>query len=743
MQPNDTLKDIIYRNIKSGKYPLYKGGITMKKLLSTLIIISMLSAAAPFAMAETSNSAVAPTAVSVTDSEAMKTALINVKSRIDVPAELSEFSGNASSYENDGIDYGSSGYIFRWNNPDNSKSLDIYCDTLGRIGAYYYYDRNPVSTDIGKLSKVSESKAKALTNEFVQKLIPEAFADTSDTLEIESFRVSEYSDSEFTVNYKRMKNGNEVYGSNISITADYSNNSVTIIRANISYDYDAAFNDNAASLENPNESYRSAFPEELVYSKEYNYSIWNSEKPEEDKINLLYSLKNPGYISAVTGEKLELKQTPLARPASGIGGASMDSSSKNESSLTSEEITELNEISKLYSADEAEAFIRSLPKLNITSGMKLDSSSMFSLNTLPKKYVLDLYMKDNSADNYQSLSASFDAGHKRLTSLNCYIPSAYYKNSSDEDNKPLTDEQIEKYTKESDKFLNAATDKLSEFKENENNREVYSNLYRSFSRIVNGIPYPDNSIGLTYDTKNDTVTSYYLSYDDDAKFPSPENIISADDAYKKLMEYSPLKLYYIPTDDGYKLAYTVTGYTKIDAFTGEDIDKNDNYNAYDASYNDISGHWCESMVKELAENGIALKGESFNPDTAITQEDLLRILLASNNRYILNADTDTMYDRCYDYKILNKDERNENAAVTREQAFVYMIRIAGYERIAKLNDIYKISYADSDKLSNGLLGYAALLSGMGIINGDGSELRPQDSLTRAEAVTMLYKYMKQ
>ena len=92
--------------------------------------------------------------------------------------------------------------------------------------------------------------------------------------------------------------------------------------------------------------------------------------------------------------------------------------------------------------------------------------------------------------------------------------------------------------------------------------------------------------------------------------------------------------------------------------------------------------------------------------------------------------------------MLNKDERNDAAAVSREQAFVYMIRLAGYEKVAALSDIYKVSYADGDQLSDGLIGYAAILSGMGIVAGDGGNLRPKDSMTRAEAAMMLYRYMR-
>lgn len=745
MQPNFILKDIIYRMVKNTDNIFYeKENVKMKKLLSTLIIVSMLSAAAVPLATAAQTSLVSSKSISVTDSEAMKSALVNVKNRIDIPGELTEFSGNAFDYAGDDSNGAAHSFSFNWYNIDYSKSLRVMSDLQGRITSYYYSYNTRRYDDSSVLSKVPEDKAKQLTEEFIKKLIPEAFVNPNDTLEIASYKVSEYSNSEFQINYKRVKDGTEVYNNSVSITADYADDTIIVERAIISYDYDAVFSDETDSLLDPVESYRKLFPEELTYSKKYNNTTYKNNN-QEKKVVLQYGLKNYGYISAVTGDELKLKEnnTVMPYPIAGGSASSMDAAEKNESVLTREEITELDEISKLYSPSEAESFLRSLPKLKLSSSMKLERSSIYSNNTTPKAYRLLLYMTDNSSEKHRSLNASFDAGNKRLTGLSTYIPYTADNNYT-EPSEPITREQLAKYNAESDKFLNAAVgDKLGEFKENESDRDMYSNVYRSFTRIVNGIPYTNNGINLTYDVKNDIVTTYSLTYEDDAVFPAPENIISADDAYKKLIELSKLTKLYIPTEDGYRLAYTCNSFSEIDAFTGEDLNKSNDYDAYEISYNDISGHWCEASVKELAANGISLKGESFKPDDAITQEDILRLLLASNNRYMLNLDTDSLYEHCYNLGLITEDERNPQSTLTREQAFVYMIRTAGYERIAKLSDIYKVSYSDSDKLSHGLIGYAAILSGMGVINGDGSELRPQDHLTRAEAAAMLYNYMKQ
>ena len=81
--------------------------------------------------------------------------------------------------------------------------------------------------------------------------------------------------------------------------------------------------------------------------------------------------------------------------------------------------------------------------------------------------------------------------------------------------------------------------------------------------------------------------------------------------------------------------------------------------------------------------------------------------------------------------------------VTREDAFVYMVKLDGLDKVARLNGIFKVEYEDENLISYDKIGYPAILTGMGIICGNGGKLRPQDFITRAEAVSMVYNYMIQ
>ncbi|MBR3942026.1 MAG: peptidase M4, partial [Clostridia bacterium] len=92
-------------------------------------------------------------------------------------------------------------------------------------------------------------------------------------------------------------------------------------------------------------------------------------------------------------------------------------------------------------------------------------------------------------------------------------------------------------------------------------------------------------------------------------------------------------------------------------------------------------------------------------------------------------------------KILTEAEKAPGSEIKREDAFQYVVRLAGFEKIASLKDIYKVNYADGALLSPEKLGHAAILSGLGVICGDGGNLRPQDLVTNAEAIVLTYKYL--
>ena len=713
----------------------------MKKLFSTLIIIAMLASGAAQAAAVTVPEP-AKTSVSVTDTKAMEKALLNAKSRIDIPEELTEFSAEAFDINmNNTLNPAQTGYRFKWADKEESTTFYLCTDTEGRILSCNY---NKPYTDYNHtptLTAVPREKAVSLSEELLRKLIPEAYADPADRLVFDSISYSEYDAASFSINFKRMKDGSEVSYNTVHLDANYADGAVTVNSLNIGYDYEAEFEAAAEEIAEPAESYRKVFPEELAYRKSLTYSP-RKLGADSEKLELMYHMTGAGYISAYSGEEITPKSDVMPYLEEAAADKNYAGGTADAGMLTAEEQKELDALKGLFSAEDAEKYLRSIPQLKLKDGIQTDGSSLRTETGKNKKYILSINMSNNDKKNYQSVSASFDAQRKRLNYISNFI---YIPDTRPNNNAPLTEDEINKGNAVIDSFLNTViSDKLGEFSENEQSGEQRYSVSRSFRRLVNGIPYLNNSISVSYDPEHDSISHYSLSYDDDEQFPSAEKALGADEAYAKLLELAPLTKLYIPTEDGYKLAYTINGMPEIDALTGENLDKENEYDAKKVVYDDISGHWCEPIVNELRENGIALNGESFRPDDAITQEDLLRLFMSGKDgRYMMNISTESLYSYSILKGLIAKEDRNEAAAVTREQAFMIMVRAAGFDRVAQLSDIYKVSYSDGDKLSEGSIGYAAILSGMGVINGDGSELRPQDNITRAEAAAMLYRYLKQ
>ena len=99
---------------------------------------------------------------------------------------------------------------------------------------------------------------------------------------------------------------------------------------------------------------------------------------------------------------------------------------------------------------------------------------------------------------------------------------------------------------------------------------------------------------------------------------------------------------------------------------------------------------------------------------------------------------DDVYIRACDFGIISDEEKNPDAVVTREMAAVYMIRAIGAEKYAKLDGIYKAPFPDVTNY----VGYIAVLSGMGVINGDANgSFNPSSPITRADSAIMIYNYL--
>lgn len=681
----------------------------MKKLIS-LVLVSVMILSCITVFADSSASA------------EMEDVLIRVKEKVDIPKELSEFTPHTNKQGEKTI------YSFMWQTPEGNSYMEVAADSKGRIFNYYAYDSSLKSDK--KLTGWSKGEIIDFAMGFLKKISPEAFENENDRLvyDEDSWYVNNLS---YQMTFKRFRNGIEVKDNNAGININIYDDKAYVRNAYINFNYDAVFNDAANVIDDYEAKYKEAFPVELIYMDEY-FGYWTKAEDSKDKVALVYRFKDneAGYISTESGEIVTEDPNNEIYYESANGMLAEDSmATSRKEMLTQQEIKELDIVKGLISKDGIEKILKKLPYTDFDSTLKNVS---FSINKSDEKYYVSASFEDGDK-RYISVTADGKTGE--ITNI---YNRAYHQDSK---NTELTEEQKIDANKKIDEFLTVvAAEKVKEYNE-QKGYDSYSTVTRNFDRTVSGVRYIDDRIHVTFDTDAKRITNYNIDYEE-KDFPDAKSAISNTDAYDRMLNISPLKKIYIKSDGVYNVCFTVAEPIMLDAITGERYLAGAQEEVAEFKYSDIEGHWAEEMINKLAEVQIGFEGEKFNPDAPASQYDLLR-LFGAGIRYksYLNRDEESLYRDLIYEGILTETEKNPDAEVKREDAFVYMIRFCGWDDIAKLSDIYKVEYADGNLISQGKIGYPAILTGMGIICGDGGKVRPTDAITRAEAMVMLYNYM--
>jgi len=203
--------------------------------------------------------------------------------------------------------------------------------------------------------------------------------------------------------------------------------------------------------------------------------------------------------------------------------------------------------------------------------------------------------------------------------------------------------------------------------------------------------------------------------------------ISADGIEEDVYEYIDSALFY-DREATARLVYTCydMGSTYISPFTGKQLMSNgEEYieSVNEFTYSDLSGHWIEKDATLLADVGIGFEGGKFLPDKEITVEEFDK--LASNIGFYMGSNDETADD-----------------TVTRIDAIKTMVDSFGFGKVAQIKGIYKTDFADNGEIKEEDIGYVAIANGLGIIKGDGNNVNAYDTLTRAQAVTILINGLK-
>lgn len=164
---------------------------------------------------------------------------------------------------------------------------------------------------------------------------------------------------------------------------------------------------------------------------------------------------------------------------------------------------------------------------------------------------------------------------------------------------------------------------------------------------------------------------------------------------------------------------------------GEPFDHSGGQNV---NYTDIKGIPQEQAILTMQKYGVTLTSESkFRPEEAITKEEFSRLVNNLGGAY-------------YDDVIDIEDDEDVTAVkkpvnLTRTDAAVIFAGRFDNGDMLKLKGIYKTPFSDV-KSSDPNIGYIAVAYAKGFIpKGDG-KFRGSSTVTRAEAMQMIYNYIK-
>lgn len=664
----------------------------MKKVLAVLLVFVMAFAALP-----------------VMASTVAEDVLLKVKGKIEVPEELTEFNYSENKYED------VLRYDFNWRNEDYSKELYVSTDSRGRIVTYNYYEQMDYSAD-RTLIDYTLADAQPMAENAIKTMFPEYFGERVDRLVLDEEKTtSSYSGryKSFSFTFDRVVDKIKVEANHVVVRIRATKEKIYLQSVNASLDEDEKFTvweHNVVQENNKQKKYEEKFPISLYYATDYSEN--------EPKVKLFYSI-DKGYVQIFTGEIITAEYFDRYAGVMEDSTESMDAGgvlmNKNEATLSPEEKGEIEKMESLIKPHEVETMLRGLKILKITDDMKFAESYTYKSD---EKYFVRFALEGE--DRHMNVVYNGETGE--VTSISSYF-TKYDKVEEKTEEFTIPEDEIKEFAKA---LSGTKTDETEiSFTKSDNRATMNA------KRIVNGVPFPENSIGVTYDAKEEMVTRYSIYWEEDtSNFPKVEDVIALEKA-REIVFKDGVSDCWVKQKEGYVGAITIPQNVTIDAVTGEEMYQNIDKKV---KYTDIDTHWAKDIINILWEHDIYVAGEKFKPDEAIKQADMIRLFSACREAGIIPVGWDDK--SITDYAVDNGfvEVNDSEKLMTRREAFKILAKILGYGEVAEF-DIYKSSYADLEPC-----GSAEILKAMGVLQGDLA--RAEDNLTYAEAAVMVYRYLK-
>jgi hypothetical protein len=649
--------------------------------------------------------------ISISLDQSLETAIVQVKEVITVPKELTEFEYHSTI---DG-QTGKMHYYLSWYDPGYEKgNVHVEIDEEGSILSYdaYFYGKEE-QKDLSLSYEQGIKKAEA----FIGTINPKVQGDI-----VLGAYVAPGMGNTYTYVFDHVVNGVKVFEESFLVDVDKYTGEV--VRFNGFSSFKGAYEKTDAPL-----TLQEAIK---IYTKEVEIPLMYQLKRDYTKRTIesfpLYSATNLyNYaIDATTGEVF----TPLReeRYITYAGGAKQESadSGAERPGLTPSEQAEVDAAQNLLDPDtlfeQAKKHFKNLEKFKV-------ERTNLSKNAYTNQYIWQIALQ-TKAEEYGYSYLQVDAKTGEIMSYYGYSDIA--KEGTSKVSYEKAKQEVEALLKALDQSGYAKTKEVVQDKEM---GQSYYNFY--YQRQENGLPVEGNGYYISYDGQSGSIVSYQKSWEN-IPFAKVMNPVSKESIVNKL----GLELQYVTKEDGKRvLAYITNEYQMaFNPTTGERI------NAYDGAayeeesvgmYADLENHPAREYVKGLMDRGIRLSGESFKPDTRITQGDFLRLLLGLTGS---SWDEERVGENAVTRGILTKEELNFKKEVTLEEAIRYTVHHLGYKKVAQLQNIFRLP-TQNHQIKNENIGYAALTLGLQVIDETDLQMDQSTTLTRAKAAEMVYKML--
>ncbi|MBM7867264.1 hypothetical protein GTO89_12300 [Heliobacterium gestii] len=476
---------------------------------------------------------------------------------------------------------------------------------------------------------------------------------------------------------------------------------------------------------------------------------------------LVYRLNHPsnGRIDAFTGQPVKPEMVGF-RGGMGSGG-DLVMSKKEAANLTPQENKEIELTGKLLPKEKA---LQAVTKwFDIPQGATL-------LNAR-----LSRFEDDEFAWSFDWQPANKDDKQRRLIPFTTARVNAqtgdlieFYSYKSNETSNDAGDLPREEAQKIAEAFLQKIQpDRFSKIRINSSEQilpDVASSKHvpqHSFTyrRYVGDVPYPENFIEVSVDSKTKKVTSYQVRWNDSTSFASPDGALGPSAAVDAFLKSRPLTLTYVYGDTvtgkktPIKLVYLAKEeqngffYEMIDARSGQPLQ----FDGKPAELPQKGFHFTDiddnPLAKEIHQLG-QLKafrefGDALHPGEPVSAVSLLRsMVLTRSDFYREDKPTDgEIIDRARSLGWLTETIQPGDT-VNRELLAKWMVRMLKLEPAARLQSIYQLPQEDAASLPDQSKGYVALAWGLGLLPGGENALAIDQPVTRLEAATALVRALK-